>query len=49
MMSRTQHIAACMGLDEGTIRRLQARGYLLMLELAGAVESAGVPPRAAIG
>lgn len=36
MPSRTQHIAACLGIDEGTIRRLQARGYLLKLDLTGA-------------
>lgn len=36
MPTRSDHIAACLGLDEATIRRLQARGYLLTLDLTEA-------------
>jgi hypothetical protein len=33
MFDRAPDIAACLGLDEAQIRQLQARGYLLSLEL----------------
>jgi hypothetical protein len=33
MATDTHSIAACLGVDEDTIRRLQARGYLLRFDL----------------
>ena len=34
MASSTHFIAACLGVDESTIRRHQARGYLLGFDLS---------------
>ena len=36
MFQRVRDIAACLGLEEATIRRLQARGYLLSFDLSEA-------------
>jgi hypothetical protein len=36
MIDRAHHTAACLGLDDAIVRRLQARGYLLTFELSEA-------------
>jgi hypothetical protein len=36
VFDRAHEIAACLGLEEATLRRLQARGYLRTLDLSEA-------------